>query len=121
MSYPHHHFYALNHQRGHQLFYDQVLETYPISGSASQYLPGGYGADGSVLSFGKDCTVRQSDQYNMPTCCSTWASGASAMVNGSISCCPYGAIPRAQAQEAIPAPFFPVSLETEVSVATKHQ
>lgn len=82
MSTPYHRFSALNGQRGHQLFHDQVLESYPIcpaasasaaNGAGAEFLPGGYQADGTVVSYGNDCSVRVTDQYNMPGPCSTWA------------------------------------------------
>jgi len=87
MSYPDNRFYATNNQRGHQLFYDQVLETYPVKIDPNQYAEGVYMADGSMASWGKNCDVKVTDQYNMPTCCSTWADGRES--KGNI-CCPCG-------------------------------
>jgi hypothetical protein len=111
MSALYHTFYSLNDQRGHQLFYDQVLQTYPIA-SGQDFVPGGYLADGTVISYGKNCTVRTTDQYNMPTNCSTWAGAP-----GPAECCPLGSIPAAQSKQDIPLPFFPVTAQDELAAA----
>lgn len=120
MSYPYHHFYALNNQRGHQLFYDQVLEKYPIQyqgalANSGPYTAGGYQADGTVISWGQDCTVATTDQYGMPGCCSTWADG-----RATSNCCACGSLPMVDATTQIPAPFFPVTMETEMNAAVNH-
>jgi hypothetical protein len=114
MSFPYHRNYALNEQRGHQLFYDQVLETYPIPVSSDEFAPGVYQADGSVASWGKNCSIKITDQYNMPTCCSTWASGRQSQP----ICCP---CPTPLVQAVVPPVFFPVSAQDEMNVAMNRQ
>jgi len=89
LSYNRH--YANNDQRGHQIYHDQVLQKYPISGASyannsGEYIPGGYQADGSVAMWGKKCNVRLTNQYSMPTCCSTWAGAC----NHPVEYCPCG-------------------------------
>jgi len=114
MSLPYHRHSALNNQRGHQLFYDQVLQTYPatVAVNGPDFAAGAYQADGTLVSWGKDCTVKTTDQYNMPTCCSTWASGRG---SGSAACCACGTN---VGPTQVPPPFFPVSADQEVAVAT---
>uniref|UniRef100_A0A6C0BMU4 Uncharacterized protein n=1 Tax=viral metagenome TaxID=1070528 RepID=A0A6C0BMU4_9ZZZZ len=112
MSLPYHRHSALNHQRGHQLFHDQVLQTFPATLSNADYAAGGYQADGTVVSWGKDCTIKTTDQYNMPTCCSTWASGR----GQPGACCACGT----SVTPPVPPTFFPVTAEQEFAAATNN-
>lgn len=113
MSYPYNRFYANNSQMGHQLFHDQVLETFPTKLDPNQFTPGVYMADGSIASWGKDCSVKVSDQYNMPGCCSTWADGREAQGN---ICCPCGSKALADMNANIAEPYFPHSIPEIMSI-----
>jgi hypothetical protein len=110
MSYPYHRYYANNDQRGHQLFYDQNLEGYPIDNDPN-YAVGGYLADGSTFSYGKNCSVKVQDtHYSTPTCCSTWAAAPPR----EQVCCPLDCNPPVQ---VAPVMVFPTTIEQELAAA----
>ena len=110
MAYQYNRFYADNGQTGHQLHWDQVLETYPLN-NGPNFVPGAYLADGSVMSFGNDCTVIVNDKYNMPGCCSTWASGR----EQEAQCCPCSA-PAVFSATVPPPPTFPMTIDQELAL-----
>lgn len=87
MSLPYHRYQAVAAQRGHQLFYDQVLA------GVSNTNSGSFLADGSIMTSGPNCTITVNDTfylnntdtapYNMPNPCSTWAG----VTNSANVCC----------------------------------
>lgn len=112
MAYPYHRFAATNDQKGHQLFWEQPLQTFPLN-NGPNFVAGAYLADGSVMSYGSDCTVLVNDKYNVPGPCSVWASGSD---NTEVPlCCPRQPANTLSATYP-PPPSFPLTIDQELSM-----
>lgn len=114
MSYPYNRFYANNAQRGHQLYYDQVLEGFPLKEDPN-YVVGGYLANGATFSKGQACSVKVDDTHYTSLTqggCSTWASAPPKSAN---VCCVTTV--DTSAELMAPVMVFPVTIEEELAAA----